>query len=224
MVVFVDVNKREVQIYDENGIQKIPFHDVHILRDIIGNKKINYVTNVLETTTEEVVKLVQGISGQTVTSKTQRVISPDLETVREATYLHSSSKGTLLVSDINIKFDGFADCKAFDDNMKENIKKSPILRSLIKKGTVKIIGESQKNELISQWKKEMQKKIDQQSARDEALDNILMDGKVSDWDGRIQGGDIAIEIDVGRRGIGGSEDSHGASTMSELQAMIDGAM
>lgn len=238
MVVFVDVNTREIHIYGDNGIQKIPFHDAHILIDIIGNQKIRYVTNVMETSAEEVVNLVRGISGQRQIASTQRVITPDLEeTVQECSYLHSVSKGLLIIPDMNdspapgekghirkalVRFEGNGDCKLFDDNMKENIKKSQLLRNLIKKGTIEIIGEKQKNKLLTIRQQDKQRILNQQSARDGALDDIIMDGPVGAWNGEIAGGDIAIEIDVGRRGIGGGEDSHGASTMSELQSMIDG--
>ena len=91
-----------------------------------------------------------------------------------------------------------------------------------------MVGEQKKNELLSQWRKEQQKIVDAQSARDEALDGIIMNGSISDWNGQIAGDDIAIEIDVGRRGVGGDigpgSASHGAQSMSELQAMIDGTM
>jgi len=231
MVVFVDVNTRQILFYEESGVRKIPFHDAHILTDIVGNKKVNYVTNVIETTAVEIVDLVRGISGQKPLTATQRVIEPDLtEAAQEASYLHSTSKGTLLVSDIGIRFDGYADCKIFNDDMKENVKNSSILRSLIKKGTVEIIGEQKKNELLQLWRQDMQKVVDQQSARDEALDDIIMDGPVGGWNGQIAGGDeVAIEIDVGRRGVsmrdsGAGSASHGASSMSELQSMIDGTM
>ena len=238
MIVFIDVNTREIQVYGKNGIQKIPFHDAHILVDILGNQKIRYVTNVMETQAEEVVNLVRGISGQRPITKTQRTISPDMaENVQECSYLHSISKGLLIIPDMDdmpapgqkghirralVRFEGNGDCKLFDDDMKANIKKSPLLRSLIKKGTIEIIGERQKNQLVTVRQADKQRILNQHSARDEALDGILMDGPVGAWNGEITGGDIAIEIDVGRRGIGGGEDSHGASTMSELQSMIDG--
>lgn len=245
MVVFVDVNTRQILIYDENGVRKVPFHDAHILINIIGNKKINYVTDVMETTATEVVDLVRGISGQKPITTAQRTMPPDLEeTVKEASYLHSTSNGTLLIPDMDdkpaagqkghvrkalIRFEGRGDCKLFDEDMKEKIKKSPLLRNLIKKGTIEMIGEQKKNELRSVTKAEMATKVAQQSARDAALDAIIMDSKVGDWDGQIAGGDTAIEIDVGRRGIGGGgsgagSPSHGASSMSELQSMIDGTM
>lgn len=243
MVVFVDVKTRQILIYNETGVRKIPFHDAHILTAIIGNQKINYVTNVMETTAPEVVDLVRGISGQKPLQNTQRVIAPDLaETVREATYLHSISKGTLLIPDMDdkpapgekghvrqalIRFNGSGDCKLFDDDMKEKIKKSPLLRNLIKNGTIQIIGEQKKNEMLALSRVDMKKMISQQSARDEALSSIIMDGRVEDWDGEIAGGDIALAIDVGRPGVIGRDSgpgsaSHGASSMSELQALIDG--
>jgi len=237
MVVFIDVDTREIHIYNENGIKKIPFHDAHILIDLIGNQKIRYITNVIETNAEEVVNLVKGVSGQKPISKNQSVITPDLEIIKEAKYLHSTAKGTLIIPDMDhnasagekgfirralVRFEGVGDCKALDDDMKEKIKNSPLLRNLIKKGTVEIVGEEKKNQLLVMLKSDMTKKLVQQSKRDAALDSILMDGKVENWDGRISGGDIAIEIDVGRRGVGGGGDSHGAATMSELQSMIDG--
>lgn len=243
MVIFVDVNTREIHIYNDSGIRKIPFHDAHILTDLVGNQKINYVTNVMETNAQEVIDLVRGISGQKPVARTQRTITPDLEVVKESTYLHSTSNGTLLIPDMDdkpapgqkghirralIRFEGIGDCKLFDDDMKEKIKKSSLLRSLIKKGTIEMVGEQRKSELLKLLKAELTRKLAHSSARDAALDNIIMDGKVGDWNGEIAGGDIAIEIDVGRRGIGGESGagsaSHGASSMSELQSLIDGTM
>jgi hypothetical protein len=245
MVVFVDVNTRQILIYDENGVRKIPFHDAHILTDIVGNKKINYVTNVMETQASDVVDLVRGISGQRPLANNQKVVAPDLaENVKEASYLHSKSNGTLLIPDMDdkpapgekghvrqalIRFNGTGDCKLFDDDMKEKIKKSPLLRSLIKKGTIEMVGEQRKNELLALSREQMKKTLSQQSARDAALSGIIMDGRVEDWDGGIAEGDTAIEIDVGRRGIGGGgtgagSPSHGASSMAELESMINGTM
>lgn len=241
MVIFVDVNLREIHIYSDTGIRKIPFHDAHTLTTIIGNQKINYITNIIETTAGEIVNLVRGISGQKPIARTQRNIVPDLEIAKEATYLHSTSKGTLLIPDMDdkpapgqkgyirkslIRFEGSGDCKLFDDDMKEKIKKSPMLRTLIKKGTIEIIGEQQKTEFLKQWRGELKKRAVQQSARDAALDAIIMDERVGDgnWNGEIAGDSTIIEIDVGRRGIGGGGESHGATSMSELQAMIDGTM
>lgn len=245
MVVFVDVNTRQILIYDENGVRKIPFHDAHILTDVVGNQKINYVTNVMETTAPEVVDLVRGISGQKpLDNSIQRQISPDLvENIKEASYLHSTSNGTLLIPDMDdkpvegqkghvrkalVRFEGMGDCKLFDDDMKEKIKKSSLFRSLIKKGTIEIIGEQKKNEFLKLLRAEMSKRLDQQSARDAALDSIIMDGRVDQWDGNIGGDDVAVPIDVGRRGVGGGSvtgsASHGATSMSDLMGMIDGTM
>lgn len=241
MVVFIDVNTREIHIYSDSGIRKIPFHDAHILTDIVGNQKINYVTNVMETTASEVVDLVRGISGQKPTARTQRMITPDLEVIQESTYLHSTRNGTLIIPDMDhnpaegqkgfirralVRFEGPGDCKAFDDDMKEKIKKSSLLRNLVKKGTLEMVGEQKKNELVKLLKLEMGKKLARSSARDAALDAIIMDGKVGDWDGGIPGGDVAIEIDVGRRGIGGGggagSPSHGAISMSEFESALYG--
>ena len=184
MVVFVDVNTRQILIYDESGVRKIPFHDAHILTDIVGNQKINYVTNIMETNAAEVVDLVRGVSGQKPLTTTQRIIPPDLaEDAQEATYLHSTSNGTLIIPDMDhqpaagekgfirralVRFEGIGDCRAFDDDMKEKIKTSSLLRSLIKKGTIEIVGEQKKNELIKILKAEMGRKLAQSSARDDA--------------------------------------------------------
>lgn len=239
MVVFVDVNIRQVLIYSETGIRKVPFHDAHILTDIIGNQKVRYVTDVLETNASEVVNLVRSISGQKpVTPPSQRAVAPDLaDVVQEATYLHSTAKGTLLIPDMDdrpaegekghvrqalVRFEGHGDCKLFDRDMKAKIQKSALFRGLIKKGTIEIIGEQKKNEMLGVKRAELARTASIHSARDAALNNIIMDGRVDDWDGRVGGEDIAIPLDVGRRGIGGGEDSHGASSMSELSAMIDG--
>jgi hypothetical protein len=117
------------------------------------------------------------------------------------------------------------DCKLFDDDMKEKIKQSPLLRNLIKKGTIEIVGEQKKNELLKILKSEMGKKLAQSSARDAALDAIIMDGKVDAWDGRIGGDDIAVSIDIGRGGRGGGgagSPSHGATSMADFESALYG--
>jgi len=239
MVVFVDVNLREIHIYSDNGIKKIPFHDARLLPTVIGEGKVNYVANIIETNAEEVINLVKGLSGQQPVDQNQRVIDPDLEVIKEDFYLHSISNGTLLIPDLDdkpapgekghiqkalIRFEGIGDCKMFDDNLKEIIKKSPLFRSLIKQGKIEMVGEQRKNELMAVMKSQMAKKLAQSSARDASLDDIIMDGKVGDWNGEITVGDNAIEIDVGSPGFGsrGGGDSHGASSMSDLMGMIDG--
>jgi hypothetical protein len=224
MIIFVDVNLREIHVYAEDGLKKIAFHNAHTLESVIGNKKVRYITNIVETTPNEIANLVRGISGQQpLTTQTQRTIGPDLDVIIKTEYLHSISKGTLLVSDLGIRFDGSADCKPFNEKMKEQIKQSPIMRNLIKKGTLEIVGEQRKNELLIDNRKDQTKQLQRQSARDASLDAIIMKEKVGDWDGNIGMSDSAIEININPSRIGGgSAESHGAATMSDLQDMIDG--
>ncbi|MCK5763847.1 MAG: hypothetical protein KAH05_06990 [Clostridiales bacterium] len=234
MIVFIDVELKETKIYGENGLQKIPFNDIDILSDILGHQKVKYVTNIIEAEPDKIINLIKNIS-----TESQIVNTKQKDISNKNSYLHSTSKGLLIIPDMDdipspgekghirkalVRFEGLGDCKLFDKEMKENIKKSPMLRKLIKTGSIEIIGEQKRNTFLKILQQDKQHLLKTQSARDKSLDNIIMNDKVSDWNGDIINKDKEdiVEIDVGRRSFK-KDESSGAATMSELQSMIDGA-
>jgi len=214
MMVFVDVENQQILIYSDDGTKKIPFQDAQVISQYIGNQTVSYITNVIETNSIDIINLIRDITGQ------KEVVS-SVQTNNNI-YLHYKEDGTILIPDINIKFEGQSDCKLIDDEMKELIKQSSILQKLIKKEKVVVIGDYERQQLVIQHKQEIKKEQKKKEKVEESLSSIIMDKPVSDWDGSIENNDHdgAETIDLNTRGA--IENTGGVQTMSELQGILDG--
>jgi len=191
MILFVDVEKNMLKLYGEKGLQNIPFSEVSFLEDYIGKENILYVTNATEVNADDVKKLICSITGQTV---------KEMEDISNNYYIHSTVNETIVIPDINVKFEGSTDCKLLDNEMKKMIENSPLLMSLIKSNKIRIIKEGEKRHLDREKRKLRKKFVEKQKLSDAQLDTILVDSKKSAVDMAADGissnDDIAEEMDL----------------------------
>ena len=166
MLVLIDLNKENIILYGEKGITSIPFYEAEALSSYSKNEKIFYITQALETNAQEVIKLVNQVKGQKSNS--------DVPETNINLYLHSVSPGTVYINE-NFNFKGKYDCKLIDDEIKEIMETSPLLKSLIKDNKIKIIGEKSKQTLLQELKEEQNKIKELKEKEDAKLDALLLD-------------------------------------------------
>ncbi len=179
MIVLLNIEQQSLELYNEDGINKIFFSNIEEIYNYISpDQKVYYVTNATETNLEEIIKLVDSITGRQTT-----IINSNIK------YLQSVSKGPLNISDPNAKADEddvilrFINCydlKIYDNNMEEKIKKYPILQNVIRSGKIKIINEIEKNKLLTQKRKENQKNKKKEGIKEKKEKSLIIDKPVAD--------------------------------------------
>jgi hypothetical protein len=55
MIVFLDVQNSIVLVYTDSGVQKVPFNSLKSLEKILGNNKVLYVTNAVQTNAKAII-------------------------------------------------------------------------------------------------------------------------------------------------------------------------
>lgn len=222
MIVFVNVEKQVIECYSKEGGIDIPFVDAMKLFSVVGDSKICYVTNATETKAEEVIRLVQSMG--------VRLNQVSASATSNKKYIHVVGGETVMVGS-RLKLEGKYDIRPFDKEMAQFIKSDPTLQALIKNGKVEIIGEIKKEALLKELKGIMAKKDALQRKKDAALDAMILNKSVDDFDGMSEDGSTdVISIDmtselVGKRTIGEGVRVGGIpqqpSSMEDLMREID---
>ena len=108
-----------------------------------------------------------------------------------------------------------------DEALSQEVKRTPLLQKLIQGKKIEIIGESQRRRLMKDFKASEVKRMEKQKQIDDALSDMIIDGKVEDYEGMPDDGHPdAIGIDLMSRAP--MTDTGGMGTMSELMNQIDG--
>lgn len=199
MIAFVNVEDMNVYIYNDNGVHIIPFNEIDDIYEIAGDKDIKYVTDVLETTADEIYNTVKNNFSEEISQLGEMGIDDS----RDNKYIRSTSKGVLHISDAGISFQGQGDCKLIDGHMYKIINNSPVIQSMIKNKKLEIIGYSQMRKAIREANKELDK-IEELKKEQErrSIDSIIVKDGISaeELAGRMfQDGDddFAEHIDLG---------------------------
>lgn len=187
MIVVMDKKNQTIILYTKDGINKIPFNEANSISEFIGNEKVTYVTKAIKVTAMDIIGVVNSLGIKT---------KPPLP-VSNNKYLHGTLDGTIYVKS-DLKFEGKYDCKLIDSDMKKIIQETPLLQTLINKNKIEIIGETSRIRLLKEFKEDQKKQLEMQKKQDTKLDSIIMDEKISDWDGNVKSGmeDEAIVIDL----------------------------
>jgi len=187
-----------LDVYTETGCHHCSFSETETIKQLIGNERVVYVTKAIETTKKDVLDIV----GSLADTMTKKMMSEG------KSYLRSTLKGYMQLPDLDTTFEGPAHFVPLDGIFekygKDIFQKNETLNRLLKNGKLQILSESQMSKLANQHFDEQKKK---QAAKDASLDNILVDGKVEDFDFDGSGTPSfhdAIEIDVKGGGSGGS--------------------
>jgi len=176
MIVLLDINNKCINIYNEDGINKISFYDIEEIYDYIASdQKVHYVTNAIETNVDDLIKVVSSITGK-------ETISSNNSNIR---YLHSTCTGPLNIPDPNskpeeyksiIKFNGYYDLIVLDTFMEDKIKQYPIILTAIKNKKIEIINEIQKNKILAKKRKtEKEKEKKEKRLADAKIDKESKD-------------------------------------------------
>jgi len=193
MIVFLNIKNGCLDIYTNEGKKQCLFSDTETIRQIIGNEKAIYITGAQEATANDIIKVVKSVSSTIVNEAIQK---------DEKTYLRATSKGCMLIQELDIVFENPSHFVSLDDlfekHGKEVFQEHPILKKMLKSGQLQIITESQASKIRKNYFTEQGKR---QSKQDKALDNILVDGKVDNYldtydEESSATGDDWIEIDV----------------------------
>ena len=155
IIVLLDTEKRCINIYDEEGLNTIPFSQIEDIYDFIApDQNVYYITDATLTKVDGIVTLVSGITGKDVNTQ-----YTDINTK----YLHSTVKGPLNIPDPNAKaeestviisFTDKYDLKILDASMERKIQEYPVIANCIRKGKIEIINEIQKNKILAHKRKD----------------------------------------------------------------------
>jgi len=173
MIVLLDIDNKCINLYNEDGINKISFYNIEEIYDYIAlNQKVYYVTNAIETNVDDLIKVVSSITGK-------ETISSSNSNIR---YLHSTCTGPLNIPDPNSKpeedipimsFNNSYDLKILDTFLEDKIKQYPVILNAIKRGKIEIINEIQKNKILAKKRKVEKESIKKQKLKDAKLDKVL---------------------------------------------------
>ena len=199
IIVFINPDKKNILVCNGKNIDIYDFDDADIFLEDYKGKKCTYVTDVVETTIEEVVSLVEEIVGH-----------DELQEADNKThFIHSTREGTLLIPDTNIALRGPGECKIFDHEMYKLVQDSFAIRQLIRKGILEIITNAQMKKIVKSTRRENKKLFDRQQKskerKDRELDAMLVDTGVKavdaidtifDNDGENEADEINLDEDV----------------------------
>lgn len=214
MILFLDAQNSIIELYNEEGVVRIPFQDAGQLYNYIEeNQNILYITNAVQTTPIEVVNMIKSMG---------IVVQDDLFVDTGVRYLRSPFQGTIYINEF-LKFEGEFDIKLIDEAMAQTIKTNQLLQQLIKNKKIEVIGERRRGKLMMKYKSSQEQKLSKQAEIDAGLDSIIVKTSVaSAVENGVQNDEHqgAEEIDI--MGAGHISDAGGVGTMSELMTEIEG--
>jgi len=196
MILFIDKENASVIVYTDNGKKDIPFEEIEDLHDAVRNESFLYVTDAVETDSDEVVNLVR----QILPAPAAIGIGVEEINVNEVHFLRSCVNGPMLISEVGIEFEGPTDMKQIDEDLYTLIERSVALQEMIKKKQIEIIDRRRMNAIKREYrrdeaKKEKKKEIAQKT-NDNNLDGNALDVKI------IEGSAVDFAVNKGREGVG----------------------
>jgi hypothetical protein len=218
MIVLLDTEKQTLTLYGKKGMVEIPFTQAASMYDYLQSDNVLYITNAMEVNASEILKVIKSMGV---------VIQDDIVQETGVKYLHAPGEASVYIEE-HLQFKGKYDCKMIDANLTQLIEGSPLLQNLIRNKKIEIIGERKRASLARQYKQVQNHQVQQQQNADAALDNMIIQGSVADFDGNlpsVAGHESAIVVDIdrgGRIGTGAGGVGPSFNTMSELMDNIDG--
>ena len=192
MLVFLNMKDNCLDIYTDSGCRHCCFSETETIKQLIGDKRVIYVTKAIETTKKDVLKIV----GSLASSMNKKMMQQS----EEKSYIRSTLKGYMQVQDLDFTFEGPIHFISLDNFFskygKDIFQKNETLNSMLKNGKLQILSETEMGKITNKYHEEQKHK---QSIKDKSLDDMIIDGKVEDFDFDGTGpADFhdAIEIDV----------------------------
>jgi hypothetical protein len=158
MIVLLDTERLLIKIYSDSGLQTLAFDQADALKEMTKRgEKILYVTNGIATTADQVVDTVASFMEGRAANMRQS---------NEPLFLRSTLPGSMNIPGIynvcskkredlifNNPFDAKAIEEVFRDYGKDVFKKNRTMRSLLKKGKLQIIAESELEDMEARYKR-----------------------------------------------------------------------
>jgi hypothetical protein len=202
MILLLDTEKQEINLYNKSGLMQIPFQKASELYDLLENDKVIYVTNAVETTSTEVINLI----------KQSGVVVETAPVPSGVTYLHATEEGTIYINEF-LKFEGLYDVKVIDENMQAMIEQYPLVKHLISNKKIEIINSVQRMRLLKQFDEMEDKKVG----------SIIVEDSVDDFvKGKSSKGEHSDAIVVDLNAGGSAVEGGRVNTMSELLEEMEG--
>lgn len=217
MIVLLDIEKQTLSLYGRKGMIEIPFTQAGSMYDYLEGENVTYITNAMECNASDIINVIKSMGV---------VIQDDVQETG-VKYLHSPEEGTIYIEE-EFQFKGKFDCKIIDARMTQIIEASSLLQNLIRNKKIEIIGERKRASLMRQFKQYQNNQLEKQGMADAQLNGMILQTKVADWDGTVDGAkghESAIIVDVGgagRVGTGAGGLGPAFNTMSELMDAVDG--
>lgn len=162
MIVFLDIQSRCILIYSEQGINKIPFNKISLIKSQLKGQKALYITNAIEVDGDQIVDTViqyRQSNGEDIKS----VI------IDEPQFLCAANKGSIYINELDLTIRGktdFIPLKSLQDKYGKDFLENGIIKSLISNKKLEIIplSEVQERQLIPD---------EREQAYEASLDNML---------------------------------------------------
>lgn len=170
MLVLINKDNSEIEVYKEDGISVFGFDETEDLIKILGKQKVLYITGAIEATPDEILNTINQMYLSTIDGAEEEA-SQNTEK-----YLRSTITGVLHIEDVAITFNGPGDCKLVDGEMRQLIEESTIFQNLIRRGKISIIDyTTMVRESRRHNRQSVKKSQEIQSSRDKQLDSILIE-------------------------------------------------
>ena len=210
MIILLDIEKKEICLYKEDGLLKIPFSQAYDLCNYI-DKNVYYITNAIEINAQDVINLIKNMG----------IVVEDSLANSPNTYLHAIDENPIYINE-NLQFKGKFDFKLLDDDMKEILDKNSLINQLIKIKKIEIINEVKKVKLMKELKEVQLKQLRKQEDIDKQLDRMILKTRVDDFAAGENSNEEeheAEEIDI--LGSGSAIEEASINTMSQLLNYMD---
>ena len=205
MLILLNVEKQEINIYNKEGINILPFSQAQNLYNYLDDTTIYYITQAVEVNIQDIFTTLNQIGVS---------IDESIEPDSSNRYIHTTQTGTLYIDD-TLKFKGKFDCRFYTPELEKIIQLNPTAQKLIQKKQIEIINESRKNSLMREFKESINKLEKKQKKVDEKLDQMILDTKVADFDPEESKDDI-ISIDITEDVKSGRRETAEEKLMNEI--------
>ncbi|MFW6130582.1 MAG: hypothetical protein ACOC56_05295 [Atribacterota bacterium] len=169
MIVFLDVKKRIIEIYSDNGKKTYPFCEIELIKDSLEENNIFYVTNAIITNKNKILTVLQSFMKNAPAQNSKGV------------YMRSTLKGSFSIPSVGLDFQDSSDCIPIEtiyEKCGKEILQNSVIKHLIQQGKLQIVTYEDFlaiNKQFAEQEKEKQKK------EDENLNKIIVDGSVENY-------------------------------------------
>jgi hypothetical protein len=180
MLVSVDTVNGIVTVYAKSVIS-VPISQAHKLRSLLSGKTVQYESETLETSGDEVLEMIGDLLNDPTVARGPKKSSTFDSDGRQ--WLHAKGSGFMNIPAAKMKFDGPADFKLLEKLGYNVFETHPILQELMDKGMLAVVSTSQMNRL-KQMSAEKRAKFEEKMMLNSDGSDIIVDTHASTVDPR----------------------------------------